>query len=114
MAYTSSAFDRGHVTGASRSLAASVKDIEALLTGTKMFPKGDKREEFRAVLETALRKIGTRWYKRGFSRGHMESYKIYKETGSVPKTLRREISREFVVGRGKQKVVLASEIKKLK
>ena len=64
----------------------------------------------RAFLDEKIADLTERWYKAGFQRGHKESYKVFKDTGTLPKRLRYKGQREFFKGQ-KRKVRVTSRIK---
>jgi hypothetical protein len=57
-----------------------------------------------------LEEFAARWYRRGFNRGHRESYERYEATGAVPKALRAKVKRDLFSGKA-QKLKLKSKIR---
>jgi hypothetical protein len=81
-------------TGRSQSLNRTIAELMRFLKY-----KGNRPNcEFRAFLHEKLADFGEHWYKRGVRRGHMESYRIFAETGELPRKLRYKSCREFFDG----------------
>ena len=99
------------VAGASASINKTIDEIERILQGRKLSQGGVLRQQLRDALEEALVKSSKSWYKKGFNRGHKESYLAYKETETVPSVLKIHVQREFIP-KSKSKVVLKSTLPK--
>ena len=98
---------RLQIEAASNSLKLSIAEIEAHLEG-----KGIRGTpgHYRAELHGALAEFAAHWYRRGFNRGHRESYELFEDTGAVPKALRAKVKRDLFAGNRKS-VKLRSRIK---
>lgn len=91
---------------ASNSLKVSVREIEAYLEGNGVSLPGPVRAE----LHDALEELSARWYRRGFNRGHRESFERYEATGAVPQVLRANVRRDLFSG-NRQRLKLNSKLK---
>jgi hypothetical protein len=80
------------VEGSSKSLTKTIKEIKKFTRDTAKRPKDMKLREH---LHALLAKFGEGWYKRGFRRGHIESYKKFRATDGFPSKLRYEKEKEF-------------------
>ena len=103
--------DGGSKAGA--SINKTLKDIEALLTGGELSPdyNAKKRVELRAKLLEAFEQVGKSWYRKGFNRGHRESYEHQETHGEVPRVLRTTTSRCLTASSKKRKYNLLSRIR---
>ncbi len=84
------------VAGASASIMKTISEIETILEGENLSHAGPKRAALRIKLQAAITKASKSWYKKGFNRGHKESYRAYKRTKRVPMTLHVNVEREFI------------------
>lgn len=82
--------------GASASIIKTLNEIEAILEGEKLTKSGPKRAELRKKLQEALIKSSRSWYRKGFNRGHKESYLAFKTDDQVPTILAVQVEREFL------------------
>ncbi|MFK3871992.1 hypothetical protein [Pseudoalteromonas rhizosphaerae] len=96
---------------ASASINKTLKEIEAILEGGNLPNAGELRSKLRATLIESFEGVGKQWYRRGFNRGHRESYSAFKEKGKVPKSLKLEKSRKIVTSGSNLKIKLRSRIK---
>ena len=94
-------FNRQYAKGASASIMKTLREIEYILRGEKLDPAGSKRTKLRKRLKKVLIRSSELWYRKGFNRGHKESFRIWKETGQVPTKLEKQIEREFIPGTNK-------------
>jgi len=85
---------KGFIAGASASLNLSITEIMEFLGHDGPRPA----QELRSFLYEKIADLGVSWYKKGFKRGHIESYAAYKENDKVPRVLRYECERETFVG----------------
>jgi len=92
--------------GASRSLNRTITAIMEFLDDEGDRPASGLRE----FLYDKLRDLAEKWYRRGFKRGHIESFKKTKGAGA-PRTLRYDATRQFFVG-GARTVRLKSRLKR--
>lgn len=92
---------------ASNSLKKSIAEIEAHLEGRGV---AGAPGFHRAELHATLAAFAARWYRKGFNRGHRESFDGFTETGKVPKSLRAKVKRDLFGGAAKP-VKLKSRIK---
>jgi hypothetical protein len=92
--------------GATKSLKASIKEIENFLMGIKVSPS---TLEYRTKLHEKLEDLAEYWYRRGFNRGHRESNAQITK-GKVPKILEYEAKRDFFTN-SKRSVPLKSTLK---
>lgn len=99
------------IEGATQSIKKTLKDIECILDGED-FPdqKSKLREELREKIKSSLTDLAVRWYKKGFNRGHKESYRKHFESGCVPMKLETKVSRSLIPGERKS-VKLKSSLK---
>lgn len=95
--------------GASKSLNLTITEIMEFLEDNAKRP-GGIGADLRAFLHERIADFGEHWYKRGIRRGHMETYKKWKETGRVSKTFRFKTGREFFEGQTRR-VRVTSKIK---
>ena len=100
--------DRIRIEAASDSLKKSIREIEAHLEG-KGVPGTPGHH--RAELHATLAEFAARWYRKGFNRGHRESFQSFEETGKVPKLMRAKVKRDLFGGTRKA-VKLNSRIKR--
>lgn len=82
--------------GASASIKKTISEIEAIVTGESLGGAGKNRQQLHAKLQDAVIKSSKLWYKKGFNRGHRESYRAHQESGQVPRTLSLLVTREFI------------------
>ncbi len=87
------------VEGSSKSLNKTIKEIKKFIGDSAKRPRDKKLREHLSAL---LAKVGERWYKRGFRRGHIESYKKFKATGRFPSKLRYDKKKEFFTDQRRQ------------
>jgi hypothetical protein len=85
-----------YVAGASASIIKTLKEIEAIFGGERLSPAGPKRKKLRTKLLATLIKSSKAWYRKGFKRGHMESFRHFQQKSRVPFKLVFEANREFV------------------
>ncbi len=98
--------------GASKAINKTIKEIDAILAGEELIPVMGLRRKLRRDIYQALETLSERWYKRGFNRGHIESFERFDRTGSVPRKLTKTVRREFVRNRGRSEVQLSSRVKR--
>lgn len=98
-------------SGASASINKTISDIEAILDGENLKFAGPKRKELRSQLMDALINASKKWYKKGFNRGHIESYREFLTSKTVPRVLEVNVQREFLPN-SKKEVMLKSTVKK--
>jgi hypothetical protein len=96
-------------TGASKSLNLTISEIMEFLGDNAKRP-GGTGADLRAFLHEKIADFGKHWYKRGTRRGHMETYKTWKETGRVSRKFRFKTEREFFDGQ-MRRVRVTSKIK---
>ena len=82
--------------GASASINKTISEIEAIVGGKNLGHGSPKRAQLRAKLKNAVMRSSKSWYKKGFMRGHRESYHAHKLSGRVPRTLSVQVEREFI------------------
>jgi hypothetical protein len=87
-----------YAQGASASIMKTLGEIEAICNGEKLLPTGPKRKKLRARLKRVLIKSSKVWYKKGFNRGHRESFREWKQIGRVPNVLKAQVERTFIPG----------------
>ncbi len=88
----------GYAKGASASIMKTLGEIEAIWNGEKLLPAGPKRKKLRAKLKRVLIRSSKVWYKKGFNRGHRESFREWKQIGRVPDVLKAQVERTFIPG----------------
>lgn len=101
------AIDQARIDSASNSLRKSIAEIEAQLAGRSVTGSPGV---YRAELHATLAEFAERWYRKGFNRGHRESYESFSETGKVPKSMRAKVKRDLFGG-ARKAVKLKSRIK---
>lgn len=85
---------RDYVAGASASLNRTITAIMKFLEDD-----GDRPpRKFRAFLHEKIADSNERWFRKGFNRGHRESFGLFNRAGRVPKTLRYECTRKLFTG----------------
>jgi hypothetical protein len=84
------------MAGASAAIEKTIKDIEAIWRGARLPAAGEKRARLQAKIRSILVKSSRTWYKKGFSRGHRESFREWKHSRRVPSILRVHVEREFI------------------
>lgn len=107
-------YDNGaFVKGASRSIALTLNDIDKILKGIELpGPRSaQRREELRSKLLSSFEKVARQWYRKGFNRGHRESYKASQDTGEVPAKLSVTKTRKLTPSSSKKAIRLSSRIK---
>ena len=72
--------DRAHAAGASKSLNQTISDVMDFLEDGADRPAVD----LRAFLYEKLGDLSEHWYRKGFNRGHRQSYKKFEAKGKVP------------------------------
>lgn len=101
--------NRDLVKGRSDSLNKSISEVMKSLGDAGKRP-GGLGVDLRGVFHEKLADFARYWYKRGVRRGHMESYKEFKATGTLPAKLRYKGKREFFEGQ-ERPVRVTSRIK---
>lgn len=96
--------------GASASINKTIAEIEHIVSGEPLGYDGPKRKELRTRIQDVLKRLSELWYKKGFNRGHKESYRAYREKGRVPRKLLFKAKREFIPNTPKD-IKLKSKIK---
>ena len=92
--------------GASKSLNKTITEImEHLGDEGARPPKG-----LRGFLREKIGDLSERWFKKGFNRGHIESYREFGANQEVPRTLRYECTRKLSPGQNRE-IALKSIIK---
>jgi hypothetical protein len=99
------------VAGASAAIMKTMKEIESILEGEHLLVAGPKRTALREKLQSSLIRSSKTWYRKGFSRGHKESFRESKLHRRVPSTLTTEVARQFLPG-SKVEVRLQSTLSK--
>ena len=98
---------KAHAAGASKSLNKTITEVMKFL--------GDEAERpakgLRAFLHDRMGDLAEHWYRKGFNRGHRESYEAFKSEGKVPARLNVEKMRNLSPNQERQ-VSLKSRIKK--
>lgn len=97
------------VAGASASIMKTISEIEAILDGAELGYGGPKRNALRAKFQAAFIKSSKSWYKKGFNRGHKESYRAFAQTKRIPATLTANVERVFIPNATK-KIALKSAL----
>lgn len=87
--------DREFAAGASASLN---KTITAMMNFLEDDGKRPSRN-FRGFLYRKIADANEYWYRRGFNRGHRESFACLRDTGKIPNVLKYECTREFFTNR---------------
>ena len=90
------AYDRGFINGASASLQATMTDIEFILEGEDLLNAGEMRTDLREKLLESLTNLSTVWYKKGFNRGHKESFCHFEEHNEFPMVISKKMTRELL------------------
>ena len=103
-------YDQGFVDGASASIQKTLNEIEAITGGDQLKSEGQKREKLRTAIEEALTDIAKTWYKKGFNRGHKESFRNFSEQSEFPTEISITVSRSLIPD-SKQKIRLKSSLK---
>jgi hypothetical protein len=96
--------------GASASLNRTITEIMRFLEDDGYRP-GGRGADLRGFLHEKIADCTERWFRKGFNRGHRESFGVYEQTGAVPVTLRYECAREVFTGQ-ERTLLLKSQIKK--
>lgn len=90
------AFKKGYIEGASASIKATLTDIELILEGEDQLDAGEMRTELREKLLQSLTELSTIWYKKGFNRGHKESFCHFEEHKEFPMVISKKMTRELL------------------
>lgn len=98
-----------YVAGASSSLNKTITEIMNELGQRGRRPN----QALRKFLHRKIGDFGGRWYKKGFNRGHIQSYEIFEKDDLVPNVLGYTASRPIFANQ-KRTIQLKSEIKKKK
>lgn len=88
--------EEAYIRGACQSIEKTLDEVARILEGRFLPPEGGLRERVRGAVQDALVGEAKRWYKRGFKRGHIESYVRFKLDGKVPRRLRKAVDRELL------------------
>lgn len=105
-----SPYDQGFVDGASASIQKTLNEIEAITGGDRLNAEGQNREKLRAAIEEALTDIAKTWYKKGFNRGHKESFRNFSEQDQFPTEISTTVSRSLIPN-SRQRIRLKSSLK---
>lgn len=89
-------FEKGYKEGASSSIKKTLSDIELILEGEELINSGEMRTELRDKILVSLTELSTRWYKKGFNRGHKECFSHLEKHEEFPMTIRKTLKREFL------------------
>ncbi|MCK4517614.1 hypothetical protein KAT92_02475, partial [Candidatus Babeliales bacterium] len=73
--------DKGRVEGSCKSITITMDEIEAILDGTPLKEAGGLRTELREIIEDSLIGLATKWYKKGFRRGHKVAFERHAKHG---------------------------------
>ena len=84
--------NRDAIEGSCMSLNKTIRKIKHFMEDSGKRPQDVKLRQF---LYEKLADFGADWYKRGFQRGHKQSYKQYKKTGGLSPILRYEKEKEL-------------------
>jgi len=104
-------YREGHLNGALESIDKTLREIEHILDGTSLDKAGKYRQELRLKIEKSLTKLGIKWYKKGFNKGHKEVYIQYIKTGKISENISIDVSRNLLP-KSKSKIALKSSLKK--
>ncbi|MDZ8120140.1 hypothetical protein [Pontiella agarivorans] len=104
-------FEKGFAEGATSSINKTLEEIEKIMKGEELSDAGPLRSDLRDAIENALIELATRWYKKGFNRGHKESYEKYVLKDKFPKRITTTVSRKLLPN-AKEEIELGSTIKK--
>ena len=96
--------------GPSASLNQTITEIMKHLGDDGPRP-GGKGAKLRPFLRKKIGDLCERWFKRGFNRGHRESFKYFEAGEPVPRKLEYECSRKLSPGQDRD-LSLKSTIKK--
>lgn len=100
-------FEKGHRAGASKSLNKTITEIVDFLGDEVDRPS----KNLRAFLHDKMGDLAESWYRKGFNRGHRESYKVFTSEGEVPVRLEAKKKRTLSLNQ-KRHVSLKSKIRK--
>jgi hypothetical protein len=103
-------YDKGHKTGASKSIEITMDEIGAILEGGTLKEAGPLRADLRELIESSLTSLSMKWYKKGFNRGHKESYKEFVVSDEFPLKISATVSRSLIP-KSKKQVALRSSLK---
>lgn len=105
-----SPYDQGYLDGASASIQKTLKEIEAITSGGQLESKSHYRQKLHTILENSLIDIAKTWYKKGFNRGHKESFRNFTEQGDFPIEISTNVSRSLIPN-STQSIRLKSSLK---
>lgn len=74
----------------------TLSDIELILEGEELINSSEMRTELRDKILASLTELSTRWYKKGFNRGHKECFSHLEKQEEFPMTIRKTLKREFL------------------
>jgi hypothetical protein len=103
--------EKDDAAAASASINKTLKEVEAILNGADLGPAGELRSKLRDTLVKSFERVGRKWYRRGFNRGHREAYQAFSESRRVPDVLEAEKNRKIVDAGERRKIKLKSSIK---
>jgi hypothetical protein len=80
--------------GAAKSLNKTISEI------MEFMDDDDKRpaKKLRNFLRKTIGDLNERWFRKGFNRGHIQSFEAFGDDGDVPKVLRYECNRNLFTG----------------
>ena len=85
-----------HAEGASKSLIKTIRELEDVLAGIGL---GPTRSALRSELRSKVGQLAQRWFRRGFRRGCIETNRLAKSSGKLPKKISYDARRDFFDGR---------------
>src|SRR5438445_9472123 len=98
--------NRERAKGASRSLETTINEIVEFLQQER----GRRHGKLRPFLHEKLADLAEKWLKRGFNRGHQESYSSFKKKKPFPRVIHYEGYRELFTDQHRR-VQLTSRLK---
>jgi hypothetical protein len=92
--------------GAAKSSNKTISEI------MEFMDDNDKRpaKKLRNFLRKKIGDLNERWFRKGFNRGHIQSFEAFGDDGDVPKVLRYECNRNLFTGQ-ERVIKLTSNIK---
>lgn len=98
--------NRDFAAGASASLNRTITAIMKFLKDDRNRPP----KKLRDFLNRKIADSNERWFRKGFNRGHRESYDRFDKSGKVPKVVRFQCTRELFTDKNRS-LKLKSTIK---
>lgn len=89
-------YDKGHVEGASQSIVKTTDEIVDIVPGLPLEKAGEIRTVLREQIEATLTELATKWYKKGFKRGHKVTFERHTKREIFPTKISKSMRCRFL------------------